>query len=116
MEPTQHAGPHHCQLKWLRIPRSVTKAECRRGPGGLGANLAVEIVDLAPEGLRLVVTEALKVKDEVEVRISTFGMHKVVRRLAEVAWSEPLENGQHRVEIHFYKQLPYRELQQMIRP
>ncbi|MCI0379114.1 MAG: PilZ domain-containing protein [Gemmataceae bacterium] len=112
---TNATGPNR-RLCRRKTPRTVTKAECRRGAAKLGANLAVQFLDLSQDGLRLVVKETLPEKEEVEISIITSGMRAALTRSAEVVWSLPLENGLFCVGFRFHKRLPYRDLQQMARP
>src|SRR5262245_28190133 len=99
-----------------RVPRASVKVECRRGYCGLGPNLLVKFLDLSEGGIRFVAKAALEPKEEVEVLVSSFGLRQPVKRMASVAWSLPLEDGQYCVGLQFQKRLSYQEIQQFSRP
>ena len=99
-----------------RAPRKAVKAECRRGAFGFGPNLAVTFLDISDAGVRLVLKEELPLKAEVEVVLSSLALCQPLKRLANVCWSLPLEDGRFCVGFSFQKRLPYREVQLLAAP
>src|SRR3954471_5588856 len=75
-----------------RQPRNSVAIEVRKGSLGLGANVAVVFIDISEGGVRLVVDEELKRNQEVEVRISAYGIKKPLKSIGMVRWSMPLDN------------------------
>jgi hypothetical protein len=99
-----------------RKPRTSIKVECRKGSTGLGPNIAGPILDLSDSGIRLIVTQALALKAEVEIVISGYGMRDTIRRLGYVRWQVTLENGQFCMGVEFQKRLAYRDCAMLASP
>jgi hypothetical protein len=116
METTKVSPHSNRRGSRRRLPRASVKVECRRGYCGLGPNVLVNFLDLSEGGLRFVAKSALEPKGEVEVLISNFGLRQPIKRLANVAWVLPLEDGQFCVGLQFQKRLSYQDLQQFARP
>jgi hypothetical protein len=99
-----------------KIPRTTVKVECRRGSVGLGKNLATQFLDVSEGGVRILSTESLAPKQEVEVILLGLSYSKPLKRLANVSWSVPLENGQCCMGLEFQKRLLYQDIIQLARP
>ena len=99
-----------------RRPRGTVRLECRKGSFGLGANLALNLLDVSDSGVRLVLTEPLQSGAEVEVLISGYGMRDTIKRLAVVRWQVTLDTGHFCVGIEFQKRIPYRDWQMLASP
>jgi hypothetical protein len=99
-----------------KAPRTTARVECRRGSIGLGKNLVTQFLDLSEGGVRVVVSEALPPKGEVEVLLVGLGQTKPVKRLANVSWALPLEKGQFCVGLAFQKRLLHQDVLQLARP
>jgi PilZ domain len=99
-----------------KAPRGSVKVECRRGATGMGKNLVAQFLDLSEGGARLVLTEALGPRDEVEVLIFGPSQSKPLKRLANVCWSLPLEAGNFCIGLEFQKRLLFAEVSQNARP
>jgi hypothetical protein len=98
-----------------KTPRGTAKVECRRGSSGLGKNLVAQFLDLSEGGARLVVSEALAPKQEVEVLIFGASQSKPLKRLANVCWLLALEGGNFCVGLEFQKRLLFAEVSQNAR-
>jgi PilZ domain len=94
-------------------PRGSVKLECRRGSTGLGKNIVAQFLDIAEGGARLVVSQALAANEEVEVLI--FASTKI-KRLANISWVLPLDDGNYCVGLEFKKKLLFAELSQSVKP
>jgi len=99
-----------------RPPRGNVTIEVRKGSLGLGLNVAVLFIDLSEGGVRLVVNEDLERQQEVEVRISAYGMRKPLKTVGAVRWVMPLDNGLFCVGVQFDKRLPYRDVTTLFKP
>ena len=89
--------------------RSSVKVQCRKGSHGLGADLALALLDISDSGVRLLITKPLDLMIEVEVLISGYGMKGLIRLLGNVRWQVKLETGQFCVGVEFQKRLAYRD-------
>lgn len=116
MDINVKASPRNRRSSVRKNPRSSVRVECRRGPCGLGANIAVGFLDLSEGGVRILTKDPLTPKEEVEIVISSFGHQKPVKRVANVAWSLTLEDGRFCVGLAFQKRLAYAEVVQFSRP
>src|SRR3954466_2228573 len=90
-----------------RKPRSFVKLECRKGSFGLGANVGTTLMDVSETGARLVVSQELTAKQEVEVIFAGHGMVQTVKRLANVRWQLKLDDGKYCIGVEFQKRLGY---------
>jgi PilZ domain-containing protein len=100
----------------LRRPlQSSIRVECRKGSTGLGPNLTQAFLDLSQSGIRLVVRSPFRKGEEAEVLIVGNGIHPL-KRIADVAWSVPTEDGYYVVGLHFHRALSYAEVQGIARP
>ena len=94
-------------------PRGSVRIECRRGSIGLGKNIVAQFLDIAEGGARLVVSQTLAANEEVEVLI--FAATKI-KRLANISWVLPLDDGNYCVGLEFQKKLRFAELSQTVKP
>lgn len=95
-----------------KIPRGSVKVECRRGSYGLGKDLVTQFLDVSEGGVRIVVSEELAAKSEVEVLIHSVNLKKPIKRMAKVCWSVPMENGNFCIGLEFDKRLLYGDASQ----
>ena len=86
------------------------RAKHRRGALGLGADLAVAIVDVSDSGLCLVVSAALAKGEEAEVVLAGVGRQKPLKAACEVRWCVPEGDAAFRAGLRFRKRIPYAEL------
>jgi hypothetical protein len=96
-----------------RLRRRETKpgvqVTCRPGSHGLGADLALSVLDISEEGARLRLKAPLQPGQEVEVTLQGVGTPRPVRMPARVAWSVAAADGSHCVGLAFEKTLTYRD-------
>jgi hypothetical protein len=91
-------------------PRARVKVECRKSSGGLGQNLATELIDLSQFGAKITSKAELVTGQEVEIILLSAALQKPVKVLANVVRSEELKNGAFRLGIRFQKSVSYGEL------
>jgi hypothetical protein len=96
-----------------RRPRTSVKIECRKGAYGLGPNLASGALDVSDTGARLIITQAVDAKGEVEIIISAYGMSKPIKRMAVVRWQVALADGGFCIGAEFQKRIDYRDWQNL---
>jgi hypothetical protein len=89
-----------------QLPKASTKARCFKGSLGLGANLAVRVLDLSENGIRLVLRSNLTVGQEMEITLENVAA-RPVKALAEVVWSLPTADGQFAIGARFHKSINY---------
>jgi hypothetical protein len=95
-----------------RSTRRTTKVDCH-GPMGLGPNLALKILDVSETGVRLILKREFPIGSEVEVSLEGTSNRRAIRRVAEVIWSVPTQDGNYCVGVAFRKPLQFMELHQM---
>jgi PilZ domain len=98
------------RLTRRRQARSGAKVEFRRGTMGLGRDLAVALIDVSEDGLRLRLTVEVKPGEEAELLVSRPGGGKALKTAAEVRWCMPAGDGTFLAGVRFRKRLAYREL------
>ena len=77
-----------------QAPKTNTEVICRtHEPLLIGANLALTVLDISPDGIRLVVRSALQVGQQIEVDLEGIGYCKPLKLAAEVVWSLPTADG-----------------------
>jgi hypothetical protein len=84
-----------------------------KGAWGLGANVAVALLDLSEDGVQLVVKEPLAAGQEVEVSLAGPFHNRPVKAAARVVWVGAASGGNYRVGARFDKRLPYADLQSL---
>lgn len=94
-------------------PKASAKAFCLKGSLGLGRNIAVSIIDVSETGARLMVKEAIKQEQDVEVILEHTSLAKPVKRVGKVMWCEPTEEGSYRIGVRFEKLLLYTDWQSL---
>ena len=95
-----------------RPAKRSSRATCQKGSLGLGADLALRLVDLSETGVRLLLRTELGAGQEVEVGILAQGQGRPVRRLANVVWCVAAEAG-YVAGLRFQRALGYAEYQQL---
>src|SRR5689334_15898842 len=96
-------------------PKSSTKASCFRGVMGLGKNLAVTLLDLSEEGVRLLLKEPLPVGQEVEVHLDSLQHRRPLKVSGQVVWSVPAADGSCCVGVQFSKSVRYADVTSLAR-
>jgi hypothetical protein len=95
-------------------PKSTTKVHVYRNALGLGANIAVSILDLSEVGVRLVVKEPLAEGCEFALEFEPNGA-RPIKLTARVIWSLLLADGKTCVGAELSKKIPYPDLLAMAR-
>jgi hypothetical protein len=85
-------------------PRRGSKVTCRKGTLGLGPDIAVGLVDLSVDGAGLIVRQALRTSEEVELVLEGPGNARPIKRTATVQLCESVPNG-HLIVVEFQKRL-----------
>jgi hypothetical protein len=93
--------------------RGGSKSICRKGTLGLGANVALALLDVSETGVRLRVKEPLALGQEVEVGLQGPGHGSEFKMTGRVVWCIPAADGTHLVGIHFDKPLNFKAVQDL---
>ncbi len=96
-----------------RPPRKTVKLQCRKGPWGIGPNVARSLLDLSLDGVRLVIASAVENGQEVTVSLEGPWHKQPVVAQGRVRWCMPLPDGAFCIGVHFDKTLPYQEVQDL---
>ncbi len=91
------------------VKRGVV-AQCRRGQMGLGADVAVGVVDISECGACLMVKVELKHGEDAEVILAGVGRGKPLKLACEVRSCVAQGEGTFRAGMRFRKRIPYAEL------
>lgn len=94
-------------------PRGKVVVECRKGAMGLGPNMGLSLWDVSQTGACVVTKPGVKVKDEVELVISTTGLPRPIKMLGDVVWVDELDKERQSVGIRFHKPLGFAELSKL---
>jgi hypothetical protein len=89
--------------------KESTRASCRLGPYGMGAEVRVAVLDLSVESIRLTARAAMEPGQEVEVTLESIGLLRPVTQTANVAVCTPADDGAYCVCLTFEKAIGYRE-------
>ena len=75
-------------------PKPTTEAACRSDDTViLGANLAVSVLDISADGIRLMVKLPLAKGQKIEVDLEGIGYSRTLKLNAEVVWSLETADG-----------------------
>ncbi len=96
-------------------PKGGTKATCFKGTAGLGKNLALLVLDLSEEGIRMLVTDQLAVGQEIEINLENVNQRKPLKIAGRVAWAVPAVEGSCCIGVRFERSLRYAEVVQFVR-
>jgi hypothetical protein len=110
-EPNRPAKNRRLTMRWP--PKGPPEVACFRGALGLGANIAVSVLDISESGIRLVVKVPLKNGEEVEINLTPPGVGKPFRIMADIAWCVATSDGKHCVGARFQKYMSYADLQRL---
>jgi hypothetical protein len=98
-----------------RASRDGARFVCRKGALGLGANILARVGNVSQTGARLYLKTVVSIKDEVEVSVEGYGA-RAMKRLGDIAWVRPQEDGTFLVGIQFRKTISFAELQDIAKP
>jgi hypothetical protein len=101
------------RASYRRLSRRGVRVTCQRGDLGLGADLALALLDLSETGARLAVKEELEPGEEVEVNLEGIWHRRPIRILGNVTWCAVRAGDRLEVGIRFQKRLPYADLTQL---
>ena len=97
-----------------RQPRRHLGIVCRRGTTGLGPDLAVGIVDVTEDRLKVRLTAPVPVGDELEADLTPPGNGKVMRLRGVVAACRPSRDGKSSVaKVRLRHRLTFRQLAEL---
>jgi hypothetical protein len=92
-------------------PKRSTKVACYKGALGLGSNIAVSVLDVSENGIRLLVKTALEPDQEIVIRLEGLGQRPHPLKLAaSVMWCVPTADGNFCVGTKFQRTLQYADL------
>jgi hypothetical protein len=97
-----------------RSPKGSTKVFCYRGPLGLGANVAVSVLDVSETGASLVVKAPFKQGEDMEVNLEGVVHRRPIRKMATVVWCVPTDKCW-AVGVKFQGVLRYADLADLTR-
>ncbi|MBM4073721.1 MAG: PilZ domain-containing protein [Planctomycetes bacterium] len=97
-----------------RRAKGSVKVACRNGMD-LGPNLAISLVDICEDGVRLITKPDLKKGQEVIISLEGTAHSRPLKISGMVAWTAARAEDAETmlVGIQFQKRLPYRELLEM---
>jgi hypothetical protein len=72
-----------------RRPKPTTAVTCREERLLVGSNLAIAVLDISADGVRLIVRAALEKGQKIEVDLDGIGYCRPIKLAAEVIWSVP---------------------------
>jgi hypothetical protein len=101
------SDPGH--LAEARRPTRHIGLVVRRGTTGLGPDLAVALVDVAPDGLGVRLRAALPDGEDVEAELATPGVGKPLRLRGQVAGCRSAGDGTYLAGVRLRQRLTYRE-------
>src|SRR5205807_2220972 len=90
--------------------KSGTQVTCQKGAWGLGANLAVSVLDVSETGLRLLLNSSLDRGQELTLTLLVPGKSRPFKVLARTIWSVETADGNHCVGATFEQRLTYADL------
>ena len=76
-----------------RRPKPTTAVTCRDETLLVGPNLAVAVLDISADGIRLIVRTALEKGQQIDVDLDGIGYCRPLKFPAEVVWSVRTADG-----------------------
>ncbi|MCS7167820.1 MAG: PilZ domain-containing protein [Gemmatales bacterium] len=89
-----------------KAPRGRCVVHLFRGTFGLGRNVALELLDVSLSGIKLRLSEPLRVGEEVTLQLLGQGHLRPVKTVARVIWCRP-EHATYVAGLAFEKLLTY---------
>jgi hypothetical protein len=74
-------------------PKPSTAVACRPDTLLVGANLALSVLDISADGIRLIVKSPLEKGQKIEVDLEGIGYCRPIKLAAEVVWSLATADG-----------------------
>ncbi len=75
-------------------PKASTEIICRSDARIVGSNMAVSVLDISADGIRLMVNAPLEKGQRIEVDLQGIGYCRPLQLTAEVVWSLETADGQ----------------------
>ena len=96
-----------------QLARSGARVEVRRGPLGMGPNLAAGLIELSQSGCRVRLKTAIEPGTEVEVALWPPAGIRSVRGPAEVRWCRPVRDGTFLAGVRFRRSVSNGDLRKL---
>jgi PilZ domain len=74
-------------------PKPTTEVACRSETRIVGPDMAVSVLDISAEGIRLIVNAPLDKGEKIEVDLEGIGYCRPLRLSAEIIWSLATADG-----------------------
>jgi hypothetical protein len=94
-----------------RRPKRTVTVACRLDSLGIGPNIALGLLDISEDGLRLLVRPALEPSQRLNVSLESLWLQRPLLREIEIIWCMPTADGTHCVGARFSQRLNVHELQ-----
>lgn len=108
MGSTQATKDRRRMKRWLA--KAATRVSCRQDADGFGPNIAVRVLDISIDGVRIVATVALREGEAIQVTLTPPVISRPFVRSAAVAWCRPLEGSMYQIGVKFQKPLTYNDV------
>jgi PilZ domain len=108
------AGPQEKRIGQRRLALKGAQLEFRRGSLGLGADLAVEVIDISDDGLCVHLKEPMAPGEEAEVGVGRPLGGKLIKRIARVVWCRPAWGKGFLVEVVFSRRLSHLQVNDLV--
>lgn len=82
-------------------PKPSTEIACRPDTLRIGPNLAVSVLDISADGVRLIVNSRLETGQQIEVDLEGIGYHRPLQFRGEVVWSLAMADGNWCIGVKF---------------
>ena len=99
-----------------QTPRRGIRVVCRRGEAGLGANIALTLLDLSEDGAGLLLSEVVRAGEQLTLRLALAGPGQPLRQAGVVAWVVPTVGGACCAGVRFSKRLNEDDFSRLARP
>jgi hypothetical protein len=106
MPEPQTAPVRNKRLTRRRPPKRTTRALLYGSAIGVGANLAVSVLDLSETGIRLVIKSEMKVGQQVQVELES-SSRRLVKVQATLIWILPTIDGNFCAGFQFDKTIEW---------
>jgi hypothetical protein len=97
-----------------RLALNGAQLEFRRGSLGLGADLAVALIDVSDDGFCVHLKEPVAPGDEAEVAVGRPLGGKLIKRIARVAWCRPAWGKGFLVEVVLSRRLNLAQVKELV--
>lgn len=115
MSPPETKRTGNRRLSRRRPAKINAQVTCRKGPLGLGPNLALGLLDLSDEGVRLLLKAELPPRTEAEITLLGPGLSRALVSVADVVWCLPTAAGTFVAGLHLRRRLSYADLAHLCR-